>query len=336
MNLDGYFLGCYGANYSADFSVVKPNRLTGLYAVKEFRQRHADARRLRRFAIGRGSAGGTGFQTVRQNKRVAGIEKEGLLLRWNWSDSCAPAGLVFPLIDRLHEQVGGEVRCFGALCPAIFTNSFDNRYGPARPARVGKPNAIAGREGRKPPARHGNRNIFGLWRHFRLSLRGQPNARGRLHPTEVIPLGASPDDGGARLNRSGTQFRTGQIHFHLAAFPRFLLRPSKISNHAPPSRFVVMSAVDSHAIHASMQQVLDEGIVGRGSRRHCDHDADIAAWRFVSEQDFGIALQQSTAFGRVANRSGEGRRSRLLLLQPGEGSHHGLHAAQNVGLYPAQ
>ena len=61
-----------------------------------------------------------------------------------------------------------------------------------------------------------------------------------------------------RINGTGPQLRAGKIHQDAAFSAKRLLCLSPMFNHALPYGRIVMSAIDSHAVHAVGQQLLNQ------------------------------------------------------------------------------
>lgn len=96
-----------------------------------------------------------------------------------------------------------------------------------------------------------------------------------------------------------------------------------------------MGAVDSHAVHALLQQLMDEEGIVRRFTRHGDHDADPAPRGRGTQEGVGMVHEQSPTGGKIeaALLRVRGRRTTSQTMHHVENS---LDRRQHVRLAPAE
>ena len=91
--------------------------------------------------------------------------------------------------------------------------------------------------------------------------------------------------------------------------PSDLFGPLQVLDHPQPRRGIIMGAIDAHAVHALLEQVMNEQVIVRGLARHGDHDADPAPAGCRTQQGFGVFGEQPLPACEI--ESGSLRRWRL-------------------------
>ena len=124
------------------------------------------------------------------------------------------------------------------------------------------------------------------------SCEREPYARRTGHASECVARRLDLDDRRTGLERASAQLGPGQVHQHAALPTGRLFGPTEVLDHASPCRVVVMRAVDAHAVHAVLEQVLDQAVIVGGFAGHRDHDRHAAIRRSPSRASV-CALQQS-------------------------------------------
>ena len=158
---------------------------------------------------------------------------------------------------------------------------------------------------REPLGRNGDGGVGFGRRVLGLGAGSEPDARRRNDAAEVIALGTIFQHGRAVLDGAGAQLGACEIHGDLAGAAGFLRCAAKVAHHSGPCLGAVVGAVDAHAIHAMKNEIADEVIVSGGFRGHGHHNANVAAGRRGTEQDFRILFEQGGAFadcGRAVGR----------------------------------
>jgi hypothetical protein len=72
-----------------------------------------------------------------------------------------------------------------------------------------------------------------------------------------------------------------------------------VLDHAQPRRSVIMGAIDAHAVHALLKQVLNKKVVFRSLARHGDHDPDSAPTGRGPKQGVGVFGEQLLPLGKI-------------------------------------
>ncbi len=73
----------------------------------------------------------------------------------------------------------------------------------------------------------------------------------------------------------------------------------QVLDHFQPDIGIIMCAVNPHAIHTLLQQIMNQGVIIRGLTGHGNHVADIPAGVVLSEQRIGMLFKQLLPFGKV-------------------------------------
>jgi hypothetical protein len=135
---------------------------------------------------------------------------------------------------------------------------------------------------------------------------------------------------GSRLDRTGTQLWSGQIHHYLALFVRFFLGLTQVSDHLRPSLRAVVSAVDPQAIHSAQKKVANQLIIGCGFGWHGHHDPHVASVRRRAQKGLGIFFQKDSALTQPENAV-RWRPARVLgTTETLQHVHDGVRSAHDV------
>jgi len=100
---------------------------------------------------------------------------------------------------------------------------------------------------------------------------------------------------------AGAQLRAGQVDYDPAWSPQRPLGLPQVLDHAQPRRGVIMGAIDAHAVHALLEQVLHEKIVFRSLARHGDHNPNSTPFGRGSKQGFSMFGEQLLPLGKINN-----------------------------------
>jgi hypothetical protein len=238
----------------------------------------------------------------------------------------------FPLPTQFHSrhEIGGLHR----LRPTTGTSRVSDLQAPPRAARILKRHAVSDLQALQPGPRDGKAGVGARRRRLRRVTVGEPHSRWRCHATEEIPLRADFRHGRARLDGPGPQFGAGQIHQDLAADPDGRLGTPEVLDHPHPPCSVVVRAVDPHAVHALLDEIVHETVVVGGLARHRDHDPNSATMRRSPEELFRLFGEQVVACLEVGSRAVRSRP--LLPLQGMQRADHGVKARKDVSLRAAE
>ena len=141
-----------------------------------------------------------------------------------------------------------------------------------------------------------------------------PTTAGVAAPTATSPSTAGRTTA-PRQSRTGFTLRTAgpgsispvrifgpaEIHLHGAWPADFQAGPLQVLDHQHPRRFVVVGAIDAHAVHAALQELADEGVVTGRLTGHRDHDPDRPGRGWRTEQRGSVPGQQLGTFGEVGD-----------------------------------
>jgi hypothetical protein len=78
-----------------------------------------------------------------------------------------------------------------------------------------------------------------------------------------------------------------------------LLGTAKVLQHASPRAGVIMCAVDPHAVHPLLQELVDEHIVLCSFAGHRNHDGDAALGGTLTEYGVGVDVEEVPAFSKI-------------------------------------
>ena len=121
----------------------------------------------------------------------------------------------------------------------------------------------------------------------------QPDSRRLYHLAERIPRGSDLDHGRTRFDRTGADLGTGQVHQHVALPAHRLLGPPHVIEHPGPRSLVVVGAVDAHAVHAVLDQAMDQRVVVCGFAWQGHHNGHATFGGNRAEQRSGMRIQQA-------------------------------------------
>ena len=94
------------------------------------------------------------------------------------------------------------------------------------------------------------------------------------------------------LERTSTEFGTGQIHQHAPSTAGRQFCSTKMLDHALPCAVSVMRTVDTHAVHTVLDQMLNQAVVNGRLAGHRDHDRDAAVGWHRPEEGMGVRSQE--------------------------------------------
>ncbi len=200
-----------------------------------------------------------------------------------------------------HPRARNDVARLAELCPNSFGIGLHDFQDPARTARILEFHGAAGVKAPQPCTRQRQRCI-GRYRCAAAARRCQPYARGGRNPPIRIALGTNLDHRRTGLQRAGAQLGAAEIHRHEARPAERTAGSSKMLDHPGPHVRVVMGAVDPHAVHAVANELVHEGVVASGFRRHRDHDAHAAIGRGRPEQRLRMRFEEFLLARRVWSR----------------------------------
>jgi hypothetical protein len=130
-------------------------------------------------------------------------------------------------------------------------------------------------------------------------LWGQPNPRGCADSAIDIAVGSNSDHRRTGLKRPGAQLRAGQVDYNPAWSPQRPLGSPQVLDHAQPRRGVITGAIDAHAVHALLEQVLNKKVVFRSLARHGDHDPDSAPTGCGPKQGVSVFGKQLLSLSKI-------------------------------------
>jgi hypothetical protein len=110
--------------------------------------------------------------------------------------------------------------------------------------------------------------------------RGEPYRCGGRYIAEPITTRAPFDNTWQTSGWAGAKLGAGHVHQDAARFTQVRLRAPKVFNHPAPSVLMIMSTIDTHAIHAASDEIPDYAIIICCFARHGDHNTYISPGRF--------------------------------------------------------
>ncbi len=73
----------------------------------------------------------------------------------------------------------------------------------------------------------------------------------------------------------------------------------QMRHHAGPHLGAIVSAVDPHAIHPLLQQIMNNPVIFSRLGSHGDHDSDVSSRMSRTEQGFSMLFQQMSSFEKI-------------------------------------
>jgi hypothetical protein len=103
-------------------------------------------------------------------------------------------------------------------------------------------------------------------------------------------------------------------------------------DHPQPPRGVVMGTIDAHAVHALLEQVMNEEVIIRSLTRHGDHDPDLAPRGHGPQQGVRVFGEQPLTVGEIDDRSLLRRRLPGAMHQTVQNSQNRIDRGQDMRL----
>src|SRR3990167_4390200 len=123
-------------------------------------------------------------------------------------------------------------------------------------------------------------------------LGGEQYTRRFCYIAVRVPLRAVFYNRGSGTDRACTELRAGYIHNHHAWFPGFLPRAAEVPDHPGPFLRVVVSAIDTHTVHAVIEEAEYESVILSGFARHRHHYMDVPPLGRRAEERLRVLVQQ--------------------------------------------
>jgi hypothetical protein len=159
---------------------------------------------------------------------------------------------------------------------------------------IAQSDAVAWSEKAQPPIgyRYAGRVVRRVRRRRALVLGHEDSPRRCRRPSQDVSPGTQSTHPRSCLDRSGAQFRAGEVDENRARSLRRRGGPPQVGHHVLPGIRVVVGAVDPGAVHAVGEEVLAQFEAAGRLARHGDQDARGPAGPARTEEGLGVGFER--------------------------------------------